>query len=94
MIRCEKCGTILESVEVDIFDHEGSDYWCDVGFYEHDNGIYLDLPFNWCGHEFDDDDEDKRECIRCPHCKEYPFEDTEIQTYEFDRVVMFARRQL
>ena len=61
MIKCEKCGTVIESVEVDIFDHEGNDYWCDVGFYEHENGIYLDLPFNWCGHEFDDDDEEDDE---------------------------------
>ena len=88
-VECEHCHNELDYVEVDYFDHEGADHWEEVNFDIHENGIFIDLSFNWCGHEFDDDDADKGSCIRCPECHKYPFKDREIQTYEFDRVIMF-----
>jgi hypothetical protein len=88
-IECEQCNNELDYVEVDMFDHEGADDWHEVGFLDHEGGIYLDLPLNWTGHDFDDCDDEKHETIRCPYCKKYPFKCTEIQTTTFDRVVMF-----
>jgi len=91
VIKCEKCGKEIECVKVDYFLYGGSDGFESVPFEEHKNGIYIDLSLNWCGYEFDEDSEEILDCIRCPHCGKYPFIDTEIQKYEFERVVMFKQ---
>ena len=89
MIRCEKCGEELTHLQVDMFDRFGMDDWIDVPISEHVNGLYIDVQTNWCGYEFDDDDAEKRDSIRCPECKRFPFESDEIQSVEYERVVMF-----
>ena len=88
-VKCEQCHKELDFLEVLHFNHEGGDFWLDVPMQEHGNGVYVDVSFNWCGHEQDDDDAEKIEAIRCPHCGRYPFNYHEIQTYEYERVVMF-----
>ena len=88
-VECEKCGCELTYLEIDMFDREGWDDFIEVPIEEHENGVFADVTLNWCGYELDDDDTDKRDCIRCPYCHQYPFKDEEIQTYEFERIVMF-----
>ena len=89
-MKCEKCGHEIEHVEVDMFDREGADSWCDYLILEHENGIYLDLDRSWTGYGLSD--EERVECIRCPHCHQFPLICTEIQEYEIMREVMFTTK--
>ena len=96
MVRCNYCGEPLtfEGVEVLFFNYDGSDSWQKVDIHECDNeALYIDIPLSWTGYEFDDNDSDKYETIRCPHCHKYPFKCTEIQTYDFVEVVMFDEKK-
>lgn len=93
MFKCEQCGCESHYIEIEVFDRSGGDYWEKFYVTEHENGYYVDVPFNWAGYEFDDDDDDKRGCIRCRHCHKFPFKDKEIQTYGYERVVMFATKE-
>ena len=95
MIRCNQCGETLtfSGVEVLMFKYDGSDKWCLEHLHEYDNeAVSLDLERSWTGYEFDDDDEDKRDSIRCPRCHKYPFRCKELQTYDFVKVVMFDEK--
>ena len=87
-MKCEKCGEEIKVLEVDEFNYEGADAFQKY-FYEEvpDNAVYFDTRENWTGAE--QDEEEQRETIRCPKCKQFPFKNGEIQTYTFIRVVMF-----
>lgn len=91
-IKCEKCGKELNYLQVNRFNHDGSDDWQTESFETHENGIYIDLhyPETWTGYEFDADSEDARESIRCPYCHQFPFKEKELQEYNILRVVMFT----
>lgn len=85
---CEKCGDIILTLEVDVFDHEGADHWVNFSINEvPDNVVYIDLPTNWTGCE--QSEEEQMESIRCPHCHQFPFRHKEVDTYAFTRCVMF-----
>lgn len=85
---CEKCGSIILTLEADMFDHEGADSWVNVPAEEvPNNAVYIDLPTNWTGYELDEDEQ--VECVRCPRCHKFPFKGNEIQIYTIVRCVMF-----
>lgn len=86
-MKCENCGKELECIEINDFQRDGSDAWCEYPVFEHENGAYLDATQNWTGWEMSD--EEMVESVRCPHCKKFPFRDHEIQTYQILRIVMF-----
>lgn len=90
-VRCEKCGSVLTHVLVDEFDRNGADSFieypispCEV------NAAFVDVNPNWTGYY--QSEEEMVDTIRCPFCKQYPFVDTEIQTYDIVRVVMFRKK--
>lgn len=85
---CENCGNIISTVEANMFDREGSDYWTHCQINEvPDNAVYIDLPTYWTGDELCE--EEQADCIRCPRCRKFPFRNREIQTYTLVRCVMF-----
>ena len=85
---CEKCGNIISTLEVLFFDRDGSDYWTNILINEvPDNAVYIDINRTWTGDGMSE--EEQSESIRCPFCKQHPFKRIEIETYDFERVVMF-----
>ena len=85
---CEKCGTPLDTLVVDIFDHQGSDAFLKHHYTECDeNAVVIDVSPAWAGNDLTE--EEQRETIRCPRCNQFPFENGEIQTFEFVRIVCF-----
>ncbi len=91
MVTCNKCGKPLPEIEADVFDHEGADDWVRFKIHPyHNEAVCVDLPMSWTG--FDLSDEEARECIRCPQCKEYPFDDQEMHIHTQTTVVMFDKR--
>ena len=90
MIYCEQCEKEITEVEVLEFFNDGRDYWTTYPLSEHINGAFVDVDLTWCGEGLDESE--IRDCIRCPHCLKYPFKSNEIQTFKYERVVMFKER--
>ena len=89
-MKCEKCGTALTRVMVNVFDYDGSDYQQSIPIEpaEEDASIF-ETTQNWTGYELSE--EEMAETIQCPKCGKFPFESTEVQAYNIVRVVMFRR---
>ena len=87
MIRCEKCGLPINYIMADVFDYEGNDAFHKFPLVEHGQAVSFITNSNWCGYELTE--EEQIECIKCPHCNEYPFNSTEVQLYDQVEVVMF-----
>lgn len=91
-MKCEKCGFEFEKVNVDMFDHDGSDW-----FYPHcieeveNDAVIVETEQNWTGYELSEDE--MVETIRCPHCAKFPFKSTEIHVYNVVRLVMFKSKE-
>ena len=89
-MKCEKCGQEIESLEVNVFDYDGSDRYYGITVVEcEQDAAYVDADHNWTGYELSD--EERLETIRCPKCKQFPFQDSEIQVCEIVRVVCFKK---
>lgn len=89
-MKCEKCGAFLERLELDLFNYEGNDDWCAIPVEAADeDAAVVETDASWTGYELSE--EERLECIRCPKCKQFPFDSKEIQTYEIVRLVMFRR---
>ena len=90
-MKCEKCGKELKYININMFGHDGSDYFRNHHFQEcEENAVVIDTDSAWTGYELSD--EERLETIKCPYCNQFPFEDKEIQEYEMIRLVMFRRR--
>lgn len=89
-MRCEKCGAFLDGLELNMFESNGSDNWYNapVEMADEDAAV-VDTEQNWTGYELTE--KEMPDCIRCPSCKKYPFENREIQVYNIVRLVMFRR---
>ena len=89
MIKCEKCGREICHIITNCFQYDGSDIDFRFPLTEHPStkAISFDANSNWCGYELTE--EEQREHILCPYCKQYPFKDKEIQVYNIVQVVMF-----
>ena len=89
-MRCEKCGKQLEYIEADRFAMNGSDFSAKYSYKEvPQDAVVIDTDNFWTGYELEKDEQIKT--IRCPYCREFPFDDKEIQVCEVVRVVMFKR---
>lgn len=88
ILKCEKCGNPMPGIEVNFFDREGDDHYKCLAYEEHESdAVVIDVTPNWTGHELDE--AELPDTIRCMYCGEFPFENTEVQTYDFVRLVMF-----
>ena len=73
---------------VDNFTYDGSDHYEMIPIYQCDtNAAYIDLASDWVGYDLTE--EEQRETIQCPHCKQFPFKCGEVQVHEIVRAVMF-----
>lgn len=92
MIKCEKCNKEIEYLLVNTFnyDNSDSDKIIQIQEYEH-NAVVIDIDSSWCGYELTN--EEQREEIICPYCKQFPFKNKEIQVYDIVRVVMFKGKE-
>ena len=86
-MRCEKCGQEIETVLVNLFDHNGADAFHEQPIEENENIAMIDTEQNWTGYELSE--EERTETICCPLCKQFPFKSTEIDVYDVVRVVCF-----
>lgn len=71
MILCKHCGWPVSEVEANCFHHDGSDSYNRFPVNESDGAVCFSVPPTWCGAELSD--EERMECIRCTHCKKFPF---------------------
>lgn len=85
---CEKCGKEMSTLMIDVFNHDGSD-----GYYTHcveeheENAVTIDTTKNWTGYELSN--EERVDTIKCPYCRQFPFESTEIQIEKPVRIICF-----
>ena len=86
-MKCEKCGTEIDSIEADMFNADGSDDWYTAEIYE-DRGVVLArvLPC-WTGNGLSE--EEQIDTIRCPHCKKYPFKQKMIDACTYVDLIMY-----
>ena len=90
-MKCKKCGEEIKEIRTNIFNRDGSDSYYDFSIKQvPHNAVYFETDTSWTGYELSD--EERKESIKCPYCKKYPFDDkVEIQTYEILRVVCFKK---
>lgn len=75
MILCKQCGWPVYKVEANCFERDGSDLWYTfLANNEGDNAVCFSLPTAWCGTDLSE--EEQADCIRCAHCKKFPFSET------------------
>lgn len=87
---CEKCGKELEYIEVDRFEMNVIDFSAKYSYKEvPQDAVIIDTDSTWTGYKLSE--EERLETIRCPYCREYPFQETEIQVREIVRIVMFKK---
>lgn len=87
-MKCEQCGKEIESLELNIFNFDGTDRYYDLPVAEcEQNAVYVDANHNWTGYELTEGE--RIDTVRCPYCKKFPFKHLEIQVYDIVRVVLF-----
>lgn len=92
-MKCAKCGREITHISTNKFAYDGSDYDISLGIEEHEgyNAVIMETDRDWTGYELNE--EEMRECMRCPHCKQFPFGSNEIQIYNVVRIVCFKSEQ-
>lgn len=91
-MKCEKCGAEIDAVLVNRFNRDGSDGYVGLPLSEcEESAAYIDTDQTWTGYELSE--EERLETVICPHCKQFPFKKTEIQVYDFVRVVCFKQEK-
>ena len=89
-MKCEKCGRELTAIELVMENFDGGNTITKHSFTEMDNGaVIVDTTPLWVGGELGLDE--VHDTIACPHCGQFPFEDTEVQIDDVVRVVMFRK---
>lgn len=91
--RCEQCGEVLDGLDVLVFAYDGTDHWERVPIEVDRWGIRIEVTPDWCGHGFDDYEEEQCLSIRCPHCHIFPFKAQEISSFSMDIVHMFPEQE-
>ena len=92
-MKCAKCGKEITSISTSRFSYDGSDYEDTLGIEEYDdyNAVIMETDKNWTGYELTE--EEMRESMRCPHCRQFPFGSNEIQIYDVVRIVCFKSNE-
>lgn len=91
-MKCEKCGQEISNLLVDVFRYDGSDAFDEHPVFEcEENAAYIETTPNWTGYE--QSEEEMLDTVVCPHCKKFPFKNTEMQIYDVVRVVCFKEAQ-
>lgn len=89
-MKCKKCGNYIHELKCHVFTRDGADDDILIPIIHHkEKGscYYIQAPLYCTMFEFDNYSEFS-ECITCPKCDKFPFEDgTSINTYDFSNVV-------
>lgn len=90
-MKCEKCGNEISFISTSRFSYDGSDYDDTIGIEEdeHYNAVIMETDRNWTGYELSE--EEMRERIECPHCRQFPFGSEEIQVCDVVRIICFKQ---
>lgn len=91
--ECLECGKRIESVEILMFMHDGSDRWEKVPFVydSYTDGVSIMTNRNWTGYE---DQKDWSAAVRCPYCKKHPFDKKAgMEIYEPVEAVMWTKKR-
>lgn len=91
--RCEQCGEALDGLDVLVFDYDGTDHWESVPIKVERGGVRIEVTPHWCGHDFDDYDEEQCLSIRCPYCHSFPFKAQEVASFTMDILYMFPEQE-
>ena len=86
---CEKCGKKIDHIITSVFNYDGSDseYSFPITYDENGGCIQFSTTQNWTGYELSD--AEQKDSIRCPFCREFPFDaNEEIELYEPEEVVV------
>lgn len=87
---CEKCGKKIDHIITSVFNsYDGSDseYSFPITYNEDGGCIQFSTTQNWTGYELSDTEQ--KDSIRCPFCREFPFDaNEEIELYEPEEVVV------
>ena len=86
---CEKCGKETDYLQVDMFEGDGSDDWYNAEITEDHGVVLMNVLHSWTGDGLSE--EEQTETIRCPHCKQYPFDRKWIDTCSYVNVIMYTR---
>ena len=86
---CEKCRKKIDHIITSVFNYDGSDseYSFPITYNEDGGCIQFSTTKNWTGYELSDTEQ--KDSIRCPFCREFPFDaNEEIELYEPEEVVV------
>ena len=86
---CEKCGKKIDHIITSVFNYDGSDsgYSFPITYNEDGGCIQFSTTQKWTGYELSDTEQ--KDSIRCPFCREFPFDaNEEIELYEPEEVVV------
>ena len=84
---CEKCGKQINNLLIDTFLYDGSDTDISHDIQEDETAVWFETTQNWAGYELTE--EEQRERIICPYCKQFPFKHQEVQVIDVVRVICF-----
>lgn len=76
MILCKHCGFPVNEVLCSCFTHEGADSEASFPVEEpaqHPGVAEFFVPTSWTGYDLTT--EEQAECILCPHCRKFPFDE-------------------
>ena len=93
-MKCSNCGKEIKEIETNFFNRDGSDSFEKVEINEvaEVDGVSMIVDSNWCGADLTE--EEQKEIMLCPFCKEYPFDkNKEIDIYEQLVVVCFKKKE-
>lgn len=92
-IKCNNCKNDINKVLINQFNYDGSDSEISVEFTEifnyENKGIVIRTDSNWTGYDLTD--EERKDTILCPYCKQYPFDKREeISINEPIEIICFS----
>ena len=90
-MKCEKCGKEITYITTSRFSYDGSDCDDTVSLKEDKifNAVTMETDKNWTGYGLTE--EEMRERIECPYCKQFPFESEEIHVFDVVRIICFKK---
>lgn len=90
-MKCEKCGKEINNILINTFNYDGSDNYYEYPITEYEeNAVTVDVHHDWTGDELTE--EEQKDTICCPYCKQFPFISEEIQTEQIVRIICFRKQ--
>lgn len=92
-MKCSKCGKEIQSVNMNMFNQDGSDEYIKHSLNEcEQDAVVIETSKDFTGYELDE--KDIFDCIECPHCRKYPFDEKiGIEMKEVLVVICFKKNE-